>query len=177
MTDGVVVATAILSEERAAVVAQIRAIAATEPLLSPRGAARLLRAIRAGRLAVARVDGDVVGWFLAEGGRRTVPELGFLFVAAPYRNGDVFRRLLELLLVDSPIAVAVTFQPGFAVWLTRSFGFRRSTLAEVNRLTRGAFVRRRLTPTRLLAVARHTSAAAPIYLVYGARPDAAEATA
>jgi hypothetical protein len=166
MSSGVAVTVAVDRAELSNVIGQIRALAAAEPTISPRSASQLRRALVSGRLAVARADGTVVGWFLAESCGSGVPELGFLFVAPEYRDGELFRRMLNLLLLNSPRAVAVTFRPDFALWLRRSFGFRESTLAEVSRATRGTFLLRRLTPPRLLAVAQHTATAKPVYLIY-----------
>lgn len=116
------------------------------------------------------LDGDrVIGWFLAEQGVSGLPELGFLFVMRGYRDGELFRRMLDLLLAGNLPAVAVTFQPGFARWAQRTFGFRESTLAEVIWLTRGAFLARRMMPARIRAVRAHTSEARPLYLVREAR--------
>lgn len=162
----VVVATAFARERHHALAEEIRSIAHAQPEVSERSARRLRRALSDRRLAVAIDDGRVVGWFLSEGRGGAPHELGYLFVARPFRTGYVFDRMLAQLLELQPRAVAVTFRPAFAAWLERSYGFERASLGRVVALSRGTFLLRRLTPARLSAVVRHTSEAAPIYLTW-----------
>jgi len=145
---------------------EIRSIARTHPEVSERSARRLVRALGHGRLAIATDDSRVVGWFLSEGSGFAPHELGYLFVEPRFRSGEVFDRMLGLLLEIESRAVAVTFRPAFAAWLERSYGFERASLGRVVMLSRGAFLLRRLTPARIVAVARHTTAASPIYLTW-----------
>lgn len=149
--------------EHAGLVQQIQAIAATEPELTIRSVSVLRRALASARLAVAMDSGEVRGWFLSEPGG--AHEIGFVWVHPDERDGATFERMLTLLTGLEPVAVAVTFRPAFAEWLVRSRGFRLSTLAEVTRLTHGAFLWRRLNPRRLAAVAGHSAGGAPVYLV------------
>jgi hypothetical protein len=145
---------------------EIRSIAREHPEVSARSARRLVRALRHGRLAIATDDSRVVGWFLSEGSGFAPHELGYLFVDPRFRTGEVFDRMLALLLEIESRAVAVTFRPAFAAWLERSYGFERASLGRVAMLSRGTFLLRRLTPARIVAVARHTTAASPVYLTW-----------
>lgn len=165
MTDSVRVTTSVRESASGSVIEQIQTLAKDEPSLSLRPLGQLRRALAEGRLAVALNGDRVVGWFLSEQGRCGAPELGFLYVMRGYRDGALFRRMLDLLLTDDLPTVAVTFQPGFAQWAQRTFGFRESTLGEVIWLTRGAFLTRRMTLSRIRAVRAHTSKARPLYLV------------
>ncbi|QIM17837.1 hypothetical protein G7066_02455 [Leucobacter coleopterorum] len=169
MTETIHVTTDVVEGARDGIIEQIQALVKTEPSISPRSDRQLRRSLAKGRLVVALDDDRVVGWFLAEGRASGVPELGFLFVVREHRNGELFRSMLDLLLTDDLPAVAVTFQPGFALWAQRTFGFRESSLAEVIWLTRGAFLARRMMPARIRAVRAHTSKARPLYLVHEGR--------
>jgi len=160
------VATRFPADRHRALADEIRSIARRHPEVSERSARLLVRALGHGRLAIATDDGRVVGWFLSEGSGFAPHELGYLFVEPRFRRGEVFDRMLALLLEIESRAVAVTFRPAFASWLERSYGFERSSLGRVVYLSRGAFLLRRLTPARIAAVARHTTAASPIYLTW-----------
>ena len=160
------VGTVFAAELHEGLAAEIRSIARAHPEVSERSARQLRRALRADRLAVATDDGHVVGWFLSESGMGGAHELGYLFVESRLRTGEIFDRMLAQLLEIDRHAVAVTFRPGFADWLQRSYGFERASLGRVIALSHGTFLLRRLSPVRLAAVARHTSEAAPIYLTW-----------
>ena len=160
------VGTVFAAELHEGLAAEIRSIARAHPEVSERSARQLRRALRADRLAVATDDGHVVGWFLSESGMGGAHELGYLFVESSFRTGEVFDRMLAQLLEIERRAVAVTFRPGLADWLERSYGFERASLGSVIALSRGTFLMRRLSPVRLRAVARHTSEATPIYLTW-----------
>ena len=160
------VATRFPADRHGALADEIRSIARQHPEVSERSARRLVRALRHGRLAIATDDTRVVGWFLSEGSGFAPHELGYLFVEPRFRTGEIFDRMLALLLEIESRAVAVTFRPAFAAWLERSYGFERTSLGRVTMLSRGTFVLRRLTPARIVAVARHTAASPPIYLTW-----------
>jgi hypothetical protein len=74
--------------------------------------------------------------------------------------------LLDEALALEPRAVAVTFREDFARWLIRSRAFRRVSLAEATRASRGMFLLRRLVPGRLSTALRRTSEAEAWYLVF-----------
>ncbi|MDN4641234.1 hypothetical protein QCD70_13325 [Agreia sp. PsM10] len=154
------------ADRHRALAEEIRSIARTHPEVSERSARRLVRALEHGRLAIATDDSRVVGWLLSEGSGFAPHELGYLFVEPRLRTGEVFDRMLALLLEIESRAVAVTFRPAFAAWLERSYGFERASLGRVVMLSRGTFLFRRLTPARIVAVARHTTAASPVYLTW-----------
>jgi hypothetical protein len=162
----VVVTTAFPVDRHDALAEEIRSIARAHPEVSERSVRRLRGALRDKRLAIATDEGRVVGWFLSEGRGRAPHELGYLFVERAFRTGDVFDRMLALLLEIEPRAVAVTFRPAFASWLERSYGFERASFWRVVSVSKGTFLFRRLTVARLAAVVRHTSAAAPVYLTW-----------
>jgi len=148
------------------VVAQILAMAATDEHITARPARSLLRALRDDRLVVAFDDEAVVGWFLSEPCGRGVHELGFIFVDPSARGDAVFIEMLNLALAIEGRAVSVTFRADFARWLIRSKGFRRVTLGEAGRVSRGWFLLRRLAPGRLGTALRRTSSGEAWYLVY-----------
>ena len=143
----------------------VLARAASEPHITARPRRHLLRALRDGRLVVAHEGTVVVGWFLSEPCGRGVHELGFIFVEPAARGDAVLLDLLDTALAIEPRAVAVTFRPGFARWLIRARGFRRVSLGEVARISRGWFLLRRAAPSRLRIALRRTGAAEAWYLV------------
>lgn len=150
----------------AAVVEQILELAATDGHITARPARSLRRALRDDRLVVA-FDGEaVVGWFLSEPCGPGVHELGFIFVHPSVRGDAVFIEMLNLALAIEGRAVSVTFRADFAGWLIRSKGFRRVSLGEATRLSRGWFLLRRLAPGRLGTALRRTSSGEAWYLVY-----------
>ena len=86
------------ADRHRALAEEIRSIARTHPEVSERSARRLVRALEHGRLAIATDDSRVVGWFLSEGSGFAPHELGYLFVEPRLRTGEVFGRMLALLL-------------------------------------------------------------------------------
>ena len=148
------------------VVAEILALAATDSHITARSARSLRRALRDDRLIVAFDDEAVVGWFLSEPCGPGVHELGFIFVDPSVRGRAVFIDMLTLALAIDGRAVSVTFRADFAGWLIRSRGFRRVTLGEAARVSRGWFLLRRLAPGRLGTALRRTSSGEAWYLVY-----------
>ena len=156
------------AEQHGRVVAEILALAATDSHITARSARSLRRALRGDRLVVAFGDEDdqaVVGWFLSEPCGPGVHELGFIFVDPSVRGHAVFIDLLDLALAIDGRAVSVTFRADFASWLIRSRGFRRVTLGEAARVSRGWFLLRRLAPGRLGTALRRTSSGEAWYLV------------
>jgi len=95
-----------------------------------------------------------------------VQELGFLYVDRSVRKEGVLSEVLDLGLRLAPCSVAVTFREDFAQFLVRERGFRAATLAELIRVSRGWFLLRRLTPTRLATALRRTSRKTPYFLIY-----------
>jgi len=162
----ITVTTAVEPTRQAGLAARIHALSLAEPKITPRPVRSLRRALRGGRLVVAEDGARVVGWFLSEPCGRGVHELGFLFVDSSVRGDDVLLRMLDAGLALDRRAVAVTFRAGFAEWLVGSRAFRRSSLGEVTRLSRGFFILRRLAPRRLAAALRRTSASEAFYLVH-----------
>ena len=154
------------AEQHGRVVAEILALAATDPHITARSARSLRRALRDDRLVVAFDDESVAGWFLSEPCGPGVHELGFIFVHPSVRGDAVFIDMLNLALAIDGRAVSVTFRADFAGWLIRSKGFRRVGLGEATRLSRGWFLLRRLAPGRLGTALRRTSSGEAWYLVY-----------
>ena len=157
------------AEHHEAVAKAIHARSLQVPAITPRPVPSLTSALVEGRLIVAREGADIVGWFLSEPCGRGVHELGFLFVEPGHRAEAILPRMLDLALTLDDTAVAVTFRADFAAWLTGSRGFRRVTLGEVARMSRGSFLWRRLAPRRLWIALRRTSAGEAHYLVHERR--------
>jgi phytol kinase len=145
-------------ERHEAVARAIRTRSLQVPAITARSLSSLERALADGRLVVASDGDEIVAWFLSEPSGPGVHELGFLYVEPQRRSEAILPAMLDLALTLDDTAVAVTFRADFAAWLIGSRGFRRATLGEVARMSRGRFLWHRLAPRRLWIALRRSEA-------------------
>lgn len=159
------VTAAVVTSGASAVVEAVLRAQRTTDAVAPRSRRALRRATRRGLLIAAHREGALVGWAIAEPSGRGVVELGSLYVLPDSRDGRALRALTALGTSLGDTSVVVTMDARFARWLRREWGFAPSTLWGVVRVTRGAFLARRVAPWRLVAALRHVAAGSPHYLV------------
>lgn len=148
-----------------ALVDQILAASSHFPEVTVRSRRRLGAAARSGRLLVAREHDALAGWVLAEPCGRDVNELGLLVVLPGFRDGRAVRELTAAAVSLRRWSVVVTMDERFARWIVADWGFVRTGLGAVTRKTRGMFLLRRLTPSRLRVALSRVNGGAPIYAI------------
>lgn len=159
------VTAAVVSGDASAVIDAIIAGQRATNAVAPRSRRALRRAASRGLLLAAHSGDSLIGWAIAEPSGTGVVELGSLYVVPERRDGSAVRELTALGTSLSGTSVVVTMDQRFAQWLQREWAFAPSSLWGVTRVTRGAFLARRLAPWRLVAAVRHVAAGSPHYLV------------
>ena len=148
-----------------AIVEQIIAASAQFPEVTVRSRRGLRAAARGGRLLVAHEHDALAGWVLAEPCGRDVNELGLLVVLPGFRDGSAVRELTSAAVSLRRWSVVVTMDERFARWIVADWGFVRTNLGAATRKSRGMFLWRRLTPSRLRTALSRVSGGDPIYLI------------
>lgn len=145
---------------------QIHRTCEAEPNLSPRPKKELQKAYANNRLLIATDGASIVGWLLIIIYDRNFQELASGYVIESYRSKGVFNKLLQKAFEFAPVSSIVTFNYSFVSYLLNKVGFKKSSLWEAIKLSRGKFLLNRLSISRIKAIRNHYQTARPIYAVF-----------
>lgn len=145
---------------------QIYKTCETEPNLSPRPKKELQEAYINDRLLIATDGALIAGWLLIIPYNKNFQELAAGFVIESYRSKGVFNKLLQKAFEFAPVSSIVTFNYSFVSYLLNKVGFKKSSLWEAIKLSRGKFLLNRLNISRVKAIRKHYQTAKPIYTIF-----------
>lgn len=162
----IVVKTKIDDERVDSLIDQIYKICGTEPNLSPRPKKELLEAYDNDRLLIATDETLIAGWLLIIPYNKNFQELAAGYVIESYRSKGIFNKLLQKAFEFAPVSFIVTFNYSFASYLLNKVGFKKSSLWEAIKLSRGKFLLNRPSISRLKAIIKHYQSSKPIYTIF-----------
>ena len=145
---------------------QIYQVCRTDSNSSPRPIDELENAYKKSLLLVAINGSTVVGWLLRIPYTKEFQELAAGYVIESHRSKGVFGRLLQEAFKHAPVSSIVTFNYTFADYLLNKIGFRKSSLWEAIKLSKGKFLINRLNIKRLKAIRNHFKTNKPLYTLY-----------
>jgi SAM-dependent methyltransferase len=143
------VSTRLPTERREETLAWVRRTLEEEPALSSRSLDSLRSACDQGRLYVAWVGDDAVGWILRIPHTSEVQELAAAYIRPDRRGYGAAQALLRTTLHMAPVTVCTTGSGRLAAYLVREWHFRHCGLARLVWLTRGRVAADRAAPGRL----------------------------
>lgn len=149
-----------------ALINKIYTICKNDSNLSPRFKKELINAYNKNNLLVATAETKTVGWLLKIPYNQNFQELACGYVIKSYRSKGVFKQLLNAALISAPISTIVTFNYNLSNYLINKIGFKKSSLWEAIKLSKGKFLFNRLNFQRLTAIKNHYRKGKPIYTIY-----------
>ena len=155
-----------------ALIQKIYDVCKSHPNLSPRSKKELTRAYKEGRLLLAQgksyTEGKsyTVGWLLRIPYNEESQELAAGYVLESYRTSGVFKKLLQEAFKHATISIIVTFNKRFANYLLNKIGFKRSSLWETARISKGKFLLERAKFIRIKTIIKHYQTNKPIYTIF-----------
>lgn len=145
---------------------QIYKVCGTDSNLSPRPRQELEDAYKDKNLLIALEGSSIVGWLLRIPYNQKFQELAAGYVIESHRSKGVFGKLLQEAFKHAPAFSIVTFNYLFADYLINKIGFRKSSLWEAIKLSKGKFLLNRLNIKRLKAIGKHYQTNKPLYTLY-----------
>ena len=148
------------------VINKIQKACITNPNLSPRTKNELMTACKDKRLIIAINNSSPVGWLLRLPYTNGSQELAAVYVVDSHRSKGIFTKLLKRATKEAKISLLVTFNKQLANYLINKQDFKRSSLWEAVKISKGQFLLDRLNINRLIAIAKHLTRSNPIYLIF-----------
>ena len=145
---------------------KIYAACRTDPNLSPRPMSELKNAYKKKNILIATYGSSIVGWVLRIPFNKICQELAAGYVVEKYRSQGVFEKLLHAALPYANSSIIVTFNYPFANYLIKKEAFKKSSLVEAVKLSKGKFLINRINLDRIKAIRNYYQTNKPIYTIY-----------
>ena len=148
------------------VINKVQSACRSDPNLSPHTRSELMTACNDGRLLVAMSNSSSVGWILRLPYTRDSQELAAAYVVGSYRSKGIFTKLLRAAIKEAETSILVTFNKQLVNYLISKQAFKKSSLWEAVKISKGQFLLDRLNIERLIAIAKHFARNNPTYLIF-----------
>ena len=162
----IVIKTIIAKNKTEAVINKVFTVCQNEPNLSPRSKKELENAYNKNNLLIAIAESKIVGWLLKIPYNQKFQELAAGYVIKSYRSKGVFKHLLYEAFKSAPMSTIVTFNYNLSNYLINKIGFKKSSLWETIKLSRGKFLLNRLNLQRITAIRKHYQKSKPMYTIH-----------